>query len=142
MICEPGVSLLLLVAHELHGRVAKLKCMIDRSHSGLRRIKRARFASGMYGHTLPEARRLAYGGHHFLRSELERRRETATYQRVLTRFVDLNEIGAFLELLANRGHEFSRVVGLRGVGEHALLRIVADGILVPAENVDGVAADA
>src|SRR5713101_5145398 len=116
--------------------------MVDRNHPGLRRVKRARFSGGMYGHTLPHARRLAYSGLHLLRGELERRRETATRQRVLTRFVDLDEIGAFLQLLANRGHEFSRVVGLRGVGEHALLRVVADGILVPAQNVDGVATDA
>src|ERR1700680_3956211 len=116
--------------------------MVDRNHSGLRRIKRARFAGGMYGHTLSDARRLAYGGLHLLCGELERRRETATRQRVLARFLDLDEIGAFLQLLANRGHEFSRVVGLRGVGEHALLGIVAEGILVPAQNVDRVAADA
>src|ERR1700681_4924888 len=105
--------------------------MVDRNHSGLRRIKRARFTGGMYGHTLPRARRLAYGGLHLLCGELERRRETATRQRVLARFIDLDEIGAFLQLLANRNHEFSGVVSWRGVGEHVLVGIVADGILVP-----------
>ena len=96
----------------------------------------------MDGHAFPHAPRLAHGGSHLLRGELERRREAAAHQRVFARFVDLDEIGAFLQLPANGGHQFSRVVGLRGVGEHALLGIVTDGILVPAQNVDGVAADA
>ena len=57
-------------------------------------------------------------------------------------FVDLDEVRAFLELLADHGDEFGGVVGVRRVRENALLGIVADGVFVAAENIDGVAADA
>ena len=62
--------------------------------------------------------------------------------RVAAGLVDLDEVGAFLELLADHGDEFVGVVGVGGVGENVLLGIVADGVFVAAENVDGVAADA
>jgi hypothetical protein len=131
----------LLVTHDLHSGLAELKRVIYRNHAGLRCIKRARSPGGMYGHMLPDARRFANSHLHLFGGELKRRRGSATRQRALTCFVNLDEIGALLYLRTNRGHQLSRIVRLGGVGEHALLGILADGILMSAQNVDGVATD-
>ena len=53
---------------------------------------------------------------------------------IVAGFVDLDEIGAYLELLADHGDQFVGVVGVSGVGQHALLGIVADGVFVAAQN--------
>ena len=45
-------------------------------------------------------------------------------------------------MLANYGDEFRGVVRVGGVGKNVLLGVVADGVFVTAENIDGVAADA
>ena len=45
-------------------------------------------------------------------------------------------------MLANYGYEFCGVVSVGGVGKYVLLGVVADGVFVTAENVNGVAADA
>ena len=45
-------------------------------------------------------------------------------------------------MLADDGYQFVGVVGVGRVGKHVLLGIVADGVFVAAENVDGIAADA
>ena len=70
------------------------------------------------------------------------RDELAVDGAVFAGFVNLDEVGAFLELFADDGDEFGNVVGVGGVGEHALLRIEADGVFVAAENIDGVAGNA
>jgi hypothetical protein len=56
--------------------------------------------------------------------------------------VDFDEVRAFFELVADCGNQFGGVVGVGGVREHVLRRVVAIGVFVAAENVDGVAADA
>ena len=56
--------------------------------------------------------------------------------------VDLDEVRAFFELLANHGDQFVRAVGIGCVRQYVLLGVVADGILVAAENIDRIAADA
>ena len=45
-------------------------------------------------------------------------------------------------MLANHGDQFVAGVGVGGVRQHVLLRVKADSILMTAENVDGIAADA
>ena len=62
--------------------------------------------------------------------------------RSLPGLVDLGEVGTFLVLLAHHLDELLGGVGVVGVGEHVLRRVVAIGIFVPAEDIDGIAADA
>ena len=71
-----------------------------------------------------------------------RRGELAAGQRVAARLVDLDEVRALLELAADDADQFERIVGLRGVGQHPLLRVIADRVFVAAQDIDRVAADA
>ena len=105
-------------------------------------VERAGFAGGVDGDALADARGFGDGGGEFGFGVLVRRGEMAVAKRVVAGFVDLDEIGAFFELLANDGDEFGGVVGVGGVRENVLRGIEADGVFVAAENVDGVAADA
>ncbi len=82
------------------------------------------------------------GGAKFGFGVLKRSGEMAVTVRVWASFVHFDEVSAFFELLANDGNEFGGVVGVRGVGEDMLLRIVTIGVFVAAENVHGVATDA
>ena len=62
-------------------------------------------------------------------------------KRIRSGFVNFDEIGAFLHLLANDGHDFRGIVSVGGVREDVLLGIVMNSIFMAAENVDGIAAD-
>ena len=74
---------------------------------------------------------------------LIRRGEVAVAHRIAAGLVDLDEVRAFLELLrGSRRTSSLGIVGVGGVGEHALFGIVVDGVFVAAQNIDGVAADA
>src|SRR5207244_7548983 len=53
----------------------------------------------------------------------------------------LDEIGALLELLAHRLDKLIRIVGVSGIRQDMLFGVVADGVLVPAQNVDRIPAD-
>jgi len=53
-----------------------------------------------------------------------------------------DEVGPFLELLADNGHQFGSAIRVRGVREDVLFRIVVDSVFVAADNADRVAADA
>ncbi len=63
-------------------------------------------------------------------------------EAVAAGFVDLGEVGAAFVLLAHDGDDLVGVVGVVGVGEHVLRGVVADGVFVAAEDVDGVAGNA
>ena len=56
--------------------------------------------------------------------------------------VDLDEIRALFVLLADDLHDLLRIVGVVGVRQDVLGGIEMIGILVAAENVDGIARDA
>ena len=60
---------------------------------------------------------------------------------VVPGFVDLDEVGAFLELLANYFDQFVDAVRPRCVGQHMLLGVKAQRILMSTQDVDCVAAD-
>ena len=81
-------------------------------------------------------------GGEFVFGVLVGRGEFSVREGVCAGFVNFDEVRAFFELLADYGDEFGGIVGVGGVGEDVLLRVVADGVFVAAENVDGVAADA
>ncbi len=68
------------------------------------------------------------------------RGEDSVLDRVLSCFVDLGEVGSAFALLADDFDELLGRVGEVGVGENVLGRVVADGVFVASEEVDGVAA--
>ena len=60
--------------------------------------------------------------------------------RILSGFVDLGEVGSAFALLADDFDELVGRVGVVGVGEDVLGRVVAEGVFVASEEVDRVAA--
>src|SRR5207302_6015530 len=122
--------------------VAQLVGVVDGSDSGLGGVESARLASGVHGDVFAEAGGLFDGGGEFGLGVLVDGVEFSIANGVGAGFINLDEVGAFLELLADGGDEFVGVVGVGGVGQDVLLGVVVERVLVPAENVDGVAADA
>src|SRR5208337_1651521 len=102
----------------------------------------AGLTGGVDRDAIPRARSLAHGGRKFLFGVLEWSGEVAVDDRVRPGLVDLDEVRALFELFADDGDKLRSVVGIRGVGQYVLFRVIADGVFVAAENVDGVAADA
>ena len=70
------------------------------------------------------------------------RREHAIDKAIGAGFVDLGKVGTFFALLANHLYQFIRRVGIVGVGEDVLRRVVLVCVLVAPEDVDGIAAHA
>ena len=70
------------------------------------------------------------------------RMQLAVNHCVFPRLVNLDEVGAFLMLLADDLDELVNGVGVVGVGKHVLRGVVVNGVFVAAQDVDGVAADA
>ena len=68
--------------------------------------------------------------------------QRAVDHSILAGLVDLGKVRAFLVLLSHDFHKLLSGVGVVGIGKHMLGGVVADGVLVAAENVDGVAAHA
>ena len=132
----------LFFAHQAHGFVAELVGVINGDDACTDSVESAGFTGSVGRNVFAGTGGFFDGGAEFGFRVLERRREVAVAKRVRACFVDLDEIGAFFYLLADYGDEFGGVVGVGGVGQDVLLGIVADGVFVPAENVDGVAADA
>ena len=61
---------------------------------------------------------------------------------VVAGFVDLDEVGAVFDLLADDVHDSSALLGVGGVREDTLFGVVTDGVFMAAEDVDGITADA
>ena len=139
---KSGDSEDLFFAHDAHGLVAQLIGVVDGCHPSASGVQCSGFAGGMDGDAVPGARGLADGGAEFVFRVLEGSGEVTACDRVSAGLVNFDEIRAFLELFSDDGNEFAGIIGVGGVREHVLLRVVADGILVSAENVDGVTADA
>ena len=70
------------------------------------------------------------------------RGESSISKRVCAGLVDLDEVGTLFELLPDNRNEFLRAVGVVSVGQNVLFGVIAKGILVAAENVDRISADA
>ena len=129
-------------AHQAHGLVAELIGVIDGFDSGAGGVERAGFSGSVDRDPIAGARGFVDRGGELLLGILVRRDELTVDGGVRAGFVNFDEVGAFLELFADDGDEFGDVVGVGGVGQHALLGIEADGVFVAAENIDGVAGDA
>ncbi len=82
------------------------------------------------------------GGSELCFGVLIRRVQLAVDERVSASLIHLDEVGAFLYLLANHFDNLLGTVGVVGVGEYMLRGIEVIGVFVSAEDVDGVAADA
>ncbi len=132
----------LLLPHQAHRFLAKLVGMIDRSHSGLRRIQSPRLAGSVHRNPLADSRRLFHRSGEFRLRVLVNRRVLSVANRVRTGFINLDEVRAFFELLPDHGNQFVRIIRISGVRQNVLLGVVVDSILVPPEDVDSVAADA
>ena len=132
----------LLLLHEAHGFVAQLVGMIDGDDAGLHGVEGARLTGGMDGDVLANTSGFLNGGGELCLGILIRSRKVAIADRVAAGLVDLDEVGAFFELLANDGDKLFGGVGVSGVREDVLLGIETVGVFVTAKDVDSVAADA
>ena len=132
----------LFFAHDAHGLIAYLISVVDGCHAGTSGVQCSGFAGGMDGDAIAGARGFTDGGGEFVFRVLEGSGELTAGDRVSAGLVNFDEIRTFFELLSDDSNEFAGVVGVGGVREHVLLRVVADGVLVSAENVDGVTTDA
>ena len=139
---ESGHSENLFLLHEAHGFVAELIGVIDRDDACLRGVKSARFAGSVDSDVFAGASSFGNGGGKFGFGVLKRSGEAAVANGVGAGLVNFDEVGAFLELLADDGDELVCRVSVGGVGEDALLGIESVGVFVASEDVDGIAADA
>src|SRR5579859_1199517 len=96
----------------------------------------------MYGNTLANSLCFRDSSRQFALRVLIDGGKLAVAYRIWAGFINLDEIRAFLKLLANDGDEFLRVVRIGGVREDVLCRIEAVGVFVATENIDSIAADA
>lgn len=114
--------------------------MIDGRHASFRCVERARFAGGVYGYRDALAARFIDGGGELGLCELEWSVEASVGSAlVAARFVDLDVVGACLDLAANGCDEFVCRVGVVGVRGDVLVGIEMDGVFVAAEDGDGIA---
>ena len=131
-----------LFAHQAHGLVAELGGVVDGGNAGLRGVERARLAHGVDADRRAQAVGLFDRGGQLRLGVLVGRVQDAVDHAVGPGLVNLDEVGAFLVLPADDLDELVGGVGVVGVGEHVLRGVEVDGVLVAAQNVDGVAADA
>ena len=135
-----GVDLAL--AHQAHGLVAELIGMVDGGYSGLGGVQSAGLTFTMHANACLQAFRFRDGLGQLRLGVLVDAVKLAVFDEVAAGFVDLDEVRAVLDLLANDGYQFIAGVGVGGVGEHVLLGVVVEGVFVAAEHTDGVATDA
>ena len=118
-----GTAKICFLFHEAHGLVAELIGVIDRDNAGLRRIECSGLSGGVNRDMFAEARRFFDRGFELrLRCTGKECESLSVSDRVGAGLIDLDEVRAFLELLAHDGHEFVGAVGVVGVGEYVLLR--------------------
>src|SRR5215475_13627286 len=116
--------------------------MVDRNDPGFGRVESTGFAGGVNGDMFACASGFFDGSGELGLGVLIWRGQLTVADRVGAGFVDLDEVGAFLELLANHSEELLSGIGIRGVRKHVLLGIETVGVFVTAENIDGITADA
>jgi hypothetical protein len=56
-------------------------------------------------------------------------------------FVDFDEVGVFLQLLADHGHQFRGIVGVSGIRKYVLFWIEMEGVFVSTKNINGISTD-
>src|SRR5436305_20793 len=95
----------------------------------------------MYCNTFADARGLVDRRAKLRFAVLIRSGQLTVMDRIRPGLVDFDEVRALLELLANHGDQFIRVVCVSRIRQDVLLRVEADRVLVTAKNVYGVAAD-
>ncbi len=132
----------LFFAHDAHGFVAQLIGMVDGFDASAGCVESSRLTGGVDCNAIACARGLAHGGNEFVLGVLEWSGEVPTHEGILSGLVNLDEVRTFLDLFADDGDELRGVIGVSRVGKHVLLWVVADGVFVPTENVDGIAAGA
>src|SRR5439155_1703087 len=131
----------MLFPHQPHGFVAKLKCVINGCNASLCSVQGPGLARCMRSHTLAYASGFVDSSAEFSLCVLIRRRKVSITNRIRTSTVNLDEIGALLELLALCLDELICTVRVSGVRQQVLLGVVADGVFVPAQNLDGIPVD-
>src|SRR5208337_5219095 len=87
-------------------------------------------------------RRFLDGGFELGLGVLVRRGEFAIGKVIGAGLINLDEVGALLELLPYHGDQFAGIVGVSGIGGNVLGGIEVDCVFMAPKNADGVAADA
>ncbi len=132
----------LLFLHQAHGLVAQLIGMVNGNHSRLRGVERSRLAGGMHRDAFAHTRRFFDCCFQLRFGVLIHGREFSIPNRICPSLINLDKVGALFELLAHHCDQFVRAVGIVRVGQNMLLRVVAESVLVAAEDVDRIPADA
>ena len=96
----------------------------------------------MHGDAASTARGFLHRGAQFVFAELIRRGKIAVDDAILAGLIDLAEVGTLLDLAADHGDEVRCAVGIAGIRQGVLLGVESERVLMAAENVDRVAADA
>src|SRR5436309_7415340 len=131
----------MLFPHQPHGFVAKLKCVINGCNASLCSVQGPGLARCMHSHTLAYASGFVDSSAEFSLCVLIRSRKVSITNRIRTSLVNLDEIGALFELLADCLDELISTVHVSGFRQDWLQGVVADGVFVPAQNVDRIPAD-
>ena len=126
--------------HQPHRLRAELISMIDRGHARLDRKPRPRLTCAMHTNASPHPRRLLHRNLKLRLRVLVRSNKLPIHLAVLARLINLDEIRALLELLANHIHQLGSIVRIVGIPRNMRRRIVVDRVLMPAHNADRVPA--
>ena len=116
--------------------------MVDGFDASASCVESSGLSSGVDRNAIACAPCLTHSGEEFVLGVLEWSGETAVHERIRAGLINLDEFCTFLDLFADDGDKFGGVIGVSRIGEHVLLRVVADGVFVAAKNVDGIATDA
>ncbi len=114
--------------------------MIDRSHARLHRIQRPRLSGAMDAYARPHSRRLFHRNLKLRLRVLIRSNKLPIDLAVLAGLINLDEVRALLQLLANYIHQLGSVIRIIGIARNMRRRVVLDRVLMPTENADRVPA--
>ncbi len=116
--------------------------MVDGGYTRLGSIESGGLTGAMHGNPGLQAGCLDYGRRQLRFSVLDDGVKLAVFEVVAAGFVDLDKVGAVLDLLADDGHQLIGSVGVGGIGEHVLLGVEVERVFVATQDVDGIAAKA
>ena len=127
--------------HQAHGLLAEHVGMVDGRDAGLRGVERARLVGGVHGDAGAHAGGLSDSGRQ-LRGRVLVRGDVLTVDfAVGAGLVDLDKVGALLELQPDGRDELIGVVGVSRVGGDVFGGVEVDRVLVAAEDADRIARD-
>src|SRR3984957_19371632 len=115
--------------------------MVDGGYPRLGCIESARLPGAVDGNPALQAGRLGYGRRQLRLGVLEDGVKLAVFEVVAAGFINLDKVGAVLDLLADHRHQILGSVGVGGVGEHVLLWVEMESIFMATQDVDGVTAN-